>query len=142
MGKIYFSPSNRGFYPEDLREIYEGSDLGWPEDAVEVSQADYELLLAGQQDNKVIVAGVNGYPALQDVEGSTPSRLKESADEKKQTLMMDAAEMIAPLQDAVDLDIATEDEKSQLLAWKKYRVLLNRVDTSKAPDIDWPEKPA
>ncbi|HFS5790663.1 TPA: tail fiber assembly protein [Citrobacter werkmanii] len=142
MGKIYFSPSNRGFYPEDLREIYEGSDLCWPEDAVEVSQADYELLLAGQQDNKVIVAGVNGYPVLQDVEGPTPSRLKESADEKKQTLMMGAAEMIAPLQDAVDLDIATEDEKSQLLAWKKYRVLLNRVDTSKAPDIDWPEKPA
>ncbi|WP_208907139.1 tail fiber assembly protein, partial [Enterobacter cloacae] len=25
--------------------------------------------------------------------------------------------------------------------WKKYRVLLNRVDTSKAPDIEWPEKP-
>ncbi|MGS6282679.1 tail fiber assembly protein, partial [Enterobacter intestinihominis] len=24
---------------------------------------------------------------------------------------------------------------------KKYRVLLNRVDTSKAPDIDWPVPP-
>ncbi|MGS6381153.1 tail fiber assembly protein, partial [Enterobacter intestinihominis] len=23
----------------------------------------------------------------------------------------------------------------------KYRVLLNRVDTSKAPDINWPEPP-
>ncbi|WP_330205549.1 tail fiber assembly protein, partial [Escherichia coli] len=22
--------------------------------------------------------------------------------------------------------------------WKKYRVLLNRVDTSTAPDIEWP----
>ncbi|MBJ6787901.1 tail fiber assembly protein, partial [Escherichia coli] len=22
-------------------------------------------------------------------------------------------------------------------AWKKYRVLLNRVDTSVAPDIEW-----
>ncbi|HAV1681054.1 TPA: tail fiber assembly protein, partial [Enterobacter hormaechei subsp. steigerwaltii] len=28
------------------------------------------------------------------------------------------------------------------LAWKKYRVLLNRVDTETAPDIEWPELPA
>ncbi|EOZ2641109.1 tail fiber assembly protein, partial [Escherichia coli] len=27
-------------------------------------------------------------------------------------------------------------------AWKKYRVLLNRIDTSTAPDIDWPTIPA
>ncbi|EFF0700519.1 tail fiber assembly protein, partial [Escherichia coli] len=25
--------------------------------------------------------------------------------------------------------------------WKKYRVLLNRVDTSTAPDIEWPTMP-
>ncbi|HAX3031324.1 TPA: tail fiber assembly protein [Escherichia albertii] len=28
-----------------------------------------------------------------------------------------------------------------LLTWKTYRVLLNRVDTSVAPDIEWPVKP-
>ncbi|MCE7685092.1 tail fiber assembly protein, partial [Escherichia coli] len=47
----------------------------------------------------------------------------------------------APLQDAVDLEIATEEEASLLAAWKKYRVLLNRVDTSVAPDIEWPAVP-
>ena len=52
-----------------------------------------------------------------------------------------ASEHIAPLQDAVDLEIATEEETSLLEAWKKYRVLLNRVDTSTAPDIEWPEEP-
>ncbi|EJZ1390201.1 tail fiber assembly protein, partial [Escherichia coli] len=26
-------------------------------------------------------------------------------------------------------------------AWKKYRVLLNRVDTSTAPHIEWPVIP-
>ncbi|EJQ6528684.1 tail fiber assembly protein, partial [Escherichia coli] len=25
--------------------------------------------------------------------------------------------------------------------WKKYRVLLNRVDTSLSPDIEWPSQP-
>ncbi|EPO1520873.1 tail fiber assembly protein, partial [Escherichia coli] len=36
----------------------------------------------------------------------------------------------------------TEEEASLLTAWKKYRVLLNRIDTSTAPDIDWPTIPA
>ncbi|EFK1984123.1 TPA: tail fiber assembly protein [Escherichia coli] len=29
-----------------------------------------------------------------------------------------------------------------LAAWKACRVLLNRVDTSTAPDIEWPTSPA
>lgn len=38
-------------------------------------------------------------------------------------------------------NVATDDEKVQLDEWKKYRVLVNRVDTSTAPKIDWPKKP-
>ncbi|EET3540116.1 tail fiber assembly protein [Escherichia coli] len=45
------------------------------------------------------------------------------------------------LPSSVDLEIATEEENSLLEAWKKYRVLLNRVDTSTVPDIEWPEEP-
>lgn len=41
----------------------------------------------------------------------------------------------------IDTRPTTDDELLQLKTWKKYRVLLNRVDTSTAPDIDWPEKP-
>ncbi|WP_440863100.1 tail fiber assembly protein [Symbiopectobacterium purcellii] len=48
---------------------------------------------------------------------------------------------IQTLSDAVDLNMATEEETAILTGWKKYRVLLNRVDISKAPDIDWPEAP-
>ncbi|MDF3696555.1 tail fiber assembly protein, partial [Enterobacter hormaechei] len=45
------------------------------------------------------------------------------------------------LQDAVDLSMATEEEMASLSAWKKYRVLLNRVDTSEPDQIEWPESP-
>ncbi|HCN0640421.1 TPA: tail fiber assembly protein, partial [Escherichia coli] len=38
-------------------------------------------------------------------------------------------------------EIATEEETLLLEAWKKYRVLLNRVDTLTAPDIEWPVAP-
>lgn len=64
-----------------------------------------------------------------------------AAEAQKQYLLSEAAEAIAPLQDAVDLDMATQEEKVLLKEWKKYRVLLNRVDTSTAPDIIWPQKP-
>ncbi|ECC1691795.1 tail fiber assembly protein [Salmonella enterica subsp. salamae] len=57
----------------------------------------------------------------------------------KNWLLQIASEKITLLQDEVDLDIATDDEKAQLDEWKKYRLLVNRVDTS-APD--WPEQPA
>lgn len=65
----------------------------------------------------------------------------EIAEQKKNELMAEADKIILPLQDAVDLDMATADENELLLAWKKYRVLLNRVDITKAPDISWPGKP-
>lgn len=64
------------------------------------------------------------------------------AEQKKQMLLSEVTESIAPLQDAVDLGMETDEEIASLRERKKYRVLLNRVDTSLAPDIEWPEKPA
>ncbi|EOX2030276.1 tail fiber assembly protein [Escherichia coli] len=71
------------------------------------------------------------------------SELIATAESQKDRLMQAASDAIAPLQDAVDpdIDIATDEEKAQLLAWRKYRVLLNRVNTSTAPDIVWPDMP-
>ncbi|WP_118987560.1 tail fiber assembly protein [Photorhabdus sp. CRCIA-P01] len=65
----------------------------------------------------------------------------EQAEQRRVTLLRHANESIALLQDAVDLDIATEVEKSALLRWKKYRVMLNRVNISLSSDIEWPEQP-
>lgn len=61
------------------------------------------------------------------------SRLAAEMDEANRT--------IAPLQDAVDISIATDEETARLSEWKRYRVELSRIDTSKAPDITWPVKP-
>ncbi|HDU8552872.1 TPA: tail fiber assembly protein [Morganella morganii] len=64
-----------------------------------------------------------------------------AAEAQKQYLIAEATAAIAPLQDAVDLEISTPEEISVLKEWKTYRVMLNRVDTSTAPDITWPIKP-
>lgn len=63
------------------------------------------------------------------------------AEGQRQLLLQDAATAIAPLQDAADLGIATDEETSRLMEWRRYRVLLSRVDVNNAPDIEWPEVP-
>lgn len=73
---------------------------------------------------------------------AAPVDYAAEAQRQKMALMSQANNVIATLQDAVDLGMATENEANSLLEWKKYRVLLNRIDTSKAPGIDWPDVPA
>ncbi|KMJ44005.1 tail fiber assembly protein [Xenorhabdus khoisanae] len=63
------------------------------------------------------------------------------AKKKKQELLSEANFIILPLQDAVDLAIETEQEMTALTEWKSYRVMINRIDCSFAPDIKWPKKP-
>ncbi|WP_341799769.1 tail fiber assembly protein [Klebsiella michiganensis] len=64
----------------------------------------------------------------------------ESISSMKQGMIDEATLNISILQDAVDLEMATDEEKESLPAWKKYRVLLSRVDISSA-EISWPQKP-
>ena len=69
------------------------------------------------------------------------AELKAEATATLSALMAKANAAIAPLQDAVDIDDATEAERASLTAWKKYRIALNRLDLSAAPDIAWPAYP-
>lgn len=66
----------------------------------------------------------------------------QEATTKKAQLMSDATAAIAPLQDAVDTDIATEEETRLLTTWKTYRALLSRINPEDAPAITWPDVPA
>lgn len=59
----------------------------------------------------------------------------------KTALMDEANQKISVLQDAVDLEMANEEEAAALPKWKKYRVLLNRVNADTTDNIVWPAKP-
>lgn len=59
----------------------------------------------------------------------------------RDALLTTATAAIAPLQDAVDLDMATDSDTASLKAWKTYRVLVNRVDLTLAEPV-WPASPA
>ncbi|EIJ9085630.1 tail fiber assembly protein [Citrobacter freundii] len=64
--------------------------------------------------------------------------LRVQAEAKKTELLSAAAASIAPLQDAVDEGMATAEETVALSEWKKYRVRVMRVDTTKP---EWPTPP-
>ncbi|EBW2588608.1 tail fiber assembly protein [Salmonella enterica] len=79
----------------------------------------------------------DGKAWVKDEAAEKAAQLRQ-AEETKSRLLQMASEKIAPLQDAVDLGLATDDEKARLDEWKKYRVMVNRVDTT---NPDWPEVP-
>ncbi|HEM8307584.1 TPA: tail fiber assembly protein [Providencia rettgeri] len=67
--------------------------------------------------------------------------LVAQAEQEKAQRLEEANATITYLQDAIEVGLDDDDYQAKLTAWKTYRVLLNRVDTSFAPDIDWPQKP-
>ncbi|WP_435954059.1 tail fiber assembly protein [Dryocola sp. BD626] len=98
----------------------------------------YEIPAADYRDD--IGARTYLYQKEKIVEYAQPE--SELAGAQKNALLEWATAAIGPLQDAVDLGIATEEEAAQLLEWRKYRVMLKRLDISDARNIKWPEKPA
>lgn len=134
---IYFySATKNAFYQKDDFIFYEAAG-SLPDDLIEV---DYTMVAEFSQftnGDLIRVAGKDGFPTW----GDRPPMTSESGTITKNALMNAANAAIDPLQDASDLDMATDEEKSQLTAWKKYRVLLSRVDTSNPAGIEWPQLP-
>lgn len=111
------------------------------EDQVEITDSSWQKLIVGQSKGKIISSDKNGLPVLIDPPPLTKEQLTLIADTTKSGLMAEATNVIAPLEDAQKLGIATDAEIMSLKTWQTYRVLLYRVDTATAPDIEWPEKP-
>ncbi|MFZ4214338.1 tail fiber assembly protein [Pantoea endophytica] len=131
-----YSPSTNAFYDADINQSI-------PSDATEITDDEWSSLLAGQCEGMVIVAGPGGKPLLTELVLSEEEKFAQ-LEAKKRELRIVADDVITPLQDAVTLGIATDDENASLKAWMTYRVLLNRLDTKSggSSEIIWPEQPA
>lgn len=137
---IFFSATTIGFYNDALKESYIAAGA-WPDDVMEISERWYLYLLAGQTKGKIISVNEYGQPILVNKPEPSKEQLIADADSKKSILMSEATSKINPLEDAVELGMATKDEVNRLASWKQYRVFLNRIDPNTAPAIDWPEIP-
>lgn len=74
-----------------------------------------------------------------------PPKSKEQliaeAEIQKQLCAEDAEKNITILERKVRLKMATDEEKERLTQWEIYSINVADIDTSTAPDIDWPQKP-
>ncbi|EJW0552119.1 tail fiber assembly protein [Enterobacter hormaechei] len=65
----------------------------------------------------------------------------EAAEQQKAALLAEAQTTISLWQTELQLGIISDEDKASLIAWMKYIKAVQAVDTSKAPDIIWPDKP-
>ncbi|WP_236874444.1 tail fiber assembly protein [Citrobacter portucalensis] len=64
-----------------------------------------------------------------------------AAEQHKSALLAEAQSTISLWQTELQLGIISDEDKASLIMWMKYIQALNAVDTSTAPDIEWPVKP-
>ncbi|EJK7984195.1 tail fiber assembly protein [Citrobacter koseri] len=126
--KIYASKLTPGFYVEGISNI--------PDDAYEIGAELWNELLEGQTEGKTI--DFTSTPPVLIEYVKTEEDYMAEAEAIRSQLRITADTEIAWRQDAVDAGIATEQEAAELAEWKKYRVLLMRVDTTKPV---WPTVP-
>ena len=122
---------NNGFYGDNT------PDDKIPGSVVHISDDEGQRILDSQINGR-IQPDDNGFPVLAPYPELTKDEQQERAEQKRQTLKSVADTEISWRQDAVDAGIATEEETAALTEWKKYRVMLMRVDTSKPV---WPTPP-
>lgn len=137
----YYSPSINGFYDSNDFYLYDESGT-LPADLIEITDEKYIELRSDIELGKQIKADDAGMPTSYEPE-ITQEQMKLSVDLELSRLLQEASTKISPLQDAVDLGIATEAETESLTKWKTYRVAVNRVPTQPGypTEIDWPPMP-
>jgi len=139
-GMYYYSKNTKLFYPVALRLDYEAAHT-LPDDCIEVDASIFNEFTGCPPDGKILSFDNNEMPMWHDAPPLSHEQNIAVLTNKKNQLMVVANATIAPLQDAIDFNIATEDETQRLNDWRLYRVLLNRIDTSLVSDITWPEIP-
>ncbi|KER01192.1 tail fiber assembly protein [Photorhabdus temperata] len=100
----------------------------------------YEYVNVPAEPHQLISMGFSVQEAQVLYQQAIVEQKNKESHSQRYYLLEQAAIKMAPLQDAIDLDIATDNEITTLKEWKKYRVALNRIDII-PPNIEWPEQP-
>lgn len=138
----YFSKSKLSFIPERWKCDGTYTDETWPKDAVLLTQNESDSYWkVSAPHGKQLGLNHEGRPCWVDVPPPSQAEQVAQADAVKAVLKREAEDEIKPLERAKSLGISTDEELSKLTEWERYSVFLMRVDTSIAPNIEWPQKP-
>lgn len=142
MNNYVFSASTLAFYALALKDEYINAE-SWPEDGLEVSDEIYQRYSAQPPEGKMRGSGAKGYPEWIDIPPPSHEELVSIADAEKQSQIDSANAYMNSKQwpGKAAMGRLNDDEKSQYSTWLDYLDELEVVDTSKAPDINWPQEP-
>ncbi|HEB2006329.1 TPA: tail fiber assembly protein [Yersinia enterocolitica] len=137
--KLLWSAKNNAFIPAEMVDEYKVA--GWAIDDLVEAREDILPFYGKAPTGKIRGVRDNGMPAWVDLPPPTHEELIAKANAKKSQLKAIADSEIEWRQDAVEEGNPSEKEIADLAAWRKYRVALMRIDTSKVPDITWQQLP-
>lgn len=130
----YFVSVNAGHYIDAMMIAFSQADAEnySAMELAELKQAQFESV--GQDCQLISGEIVKGSPMVAELSTQAKQAILAAR-------LREATQKVQMLQDAVDLDMATDEEKTQLTAWKKYRVLLSRTDADTQSPEEWPQPP-
>lgn len=142
MGDYSYSPAQNTFYANALKETMYDPAGQWPGDAVDVDDDAHRMYTDTPPTGKML--GNNaGHPAWVDIPPLTHEALVAVADAEKQNRITAANNYINSKQwpGKTAMGRLTDADKAQYNLWLDYLDVLEVVDTSTAPDIEWPVQP-
>lgn len=143
MNTYFYSAKHNSFFPLELKDDYING-IGWPEDAIEVTNSIYIEYSGEPPEGKIRVPGADGMPEWGDIPAPTHEEMVSQADAEKQN-RIDAANAYINSKlwpGKAAMGRLKDTEKAQYNLWLDYLDELEAVDTSTAPDIICPEVPA
>lgn len=135
---IFFSASTMGFYDEAELEFFKN----WPLDATPVTEEEHIEFISPAPVGKVLGSN-NGKPAWVDAPPTTHEESLVAAEAQKQQLIYQANAYMNSKQwpGKSAMGRLNDTEKAQYNLWLDYHDALEAVDTSNAPDVNWPSPP-
>ena len=119
------------FYKNDDNQVY-----AYEDDVHEYGESDGSKI--------TVKPGLKRITEEEFLELSKPKITKEDIifnnKISKDNLIIEANEKIKILEDIIELKMQETNEEEQLKEWKRYRILLTRIDTNNI-DIKFPSKP-
>lgn len=143
MSNYIYSPSLNLFYDADLEETYKKAN-SWPDDGLNVTEEIFLIFTGSAPEGKIRICGEDNLPAWGDIPPPTHDELVSTAEADKQSLIEQANTYINSNQwpGKAAIGRLKDDELAQYNVWLDYLDALEVVDTSTAPDIDWPISPS
>lgn len=139
--KSVYSPSQNVIYPAQLYADYQRAGT-WPADGIDISDDDAVQFSPVNQPVDKVLGCVAGALAWVNQPAPSPMQLIKEAELRRQQLLSTANILTADWRTELALGLINDEDKARLIEWMQYIKAVKAIDTSSAPNISWPEKPA